>query len=443
MQTLLRDPVHAVVTCFLRPRPRTAPMAGRDVLLALAVCAVQTVLVLLETPSGGRMPTPLGWVLLTASGALLVFRRPAPWPTAVGIVLCVGPYHAQDFAHTAAVPGALIALYSMATAGPPLRSLATLGAIVGVMATVTGTSGSTGQLTEMLRSSGWLVVCVLFGETVRIHRNYLGAVLERAERAERTREEEAARRVAQERLRIARDLHDLLAHSITLIGVQTSVAAHVLVADPERLDRAAVAKALDGIADTCRDARAELRTTLEVLRADDPDGIGPLPGLSGLPDLARAASGAGARVELAVRDTALALRPPPAVGAAAYRIVQEALTNAVRHAGRSVAVRAVVEGAEGALRVSVVDDGGEAPRPSLPPASLAPSSPSPPPSTASAATSPSTPTSASASASASASVSGGFGIAGMRERARSVGGTLEAGPRPYGDGFAVTARLPV
>ncbi|MDJ1130453.1 sensor histidine kinase [Streptomyces iconiensis] len=417
-----RDPLTSVMTRPLRsPQEERVPVSRRDLLLALAVTVAQTVTALLAGPGDGHPPTALGWALLTLSGAALTFRRRAPWLTIVAIVLCVGPYHAQDFTHSAAVPAALIALYSMAAAGPPLRSFATIGVIVGVMAMVMGGAGATHQLTEMLRTSGWLVVCVLFGETIRIHRNYVRAVVERAERAERTREEEAARRVAQERLRIARDLHDLLAHSITLIGVQTSVAAHVLVADPERLDKEAVAKALDGISDTCRSARAELRTTLEVLRADDAGRAGPLPGLSGLPDLARAASGAGARVELAVRDSALEAEPAPAVGAAAYRIVQEAMTNAVRHAGASVAIRAVVEGAEGMLRVSVVDDGGEEepepePEPDPEPAPDAPAPVTRVP---------------------------GFGIAGMRERARSVGGTLEAGPRLRAPGFAVTALLPV
>ncbi|CAM5394315.1 histidine kinase OS=Streptomyces antimycoticus OX=68175 GN=SSPO_066190 PE=4 SV=1 [Streptomyces antimycoticus] len=191
---------------------------------------------------------------------------------------------------------------------------------------------------DMLRTSGWVLSVVVIGEAVRIHRKYIAAILERAERAERTREDEAARRVAEERLRIARDLHDLLAHSITLIGVQTSVAAHVLIADPERLDREAMAKSLDSIADTCRDARAELRATLQVLRgvaggdADhaDEEDTGPLPGLAGLADLAAAAEAAGVRVDLTVDVEASELAP--AVGAAAYRIVQEALTNAVRHA---------------------------------------------------------------------------------------------------------------
>ncbi|SED48519.1 Histidine kinase [Streptomyces sp. 3213] len=186
---------------------------------------------------------------------------------------------------------------------------------------------------------------------------------------------------------------------LTPIGVQASVAAHVLTTDPDRLDRAAVAKALDDIADTCRSARGELRTTLEVLRDDGPpDERGPLPGLDGLPDLAATARGAGAKVELAVLADAV----PAAVGAAAYRIVQEALTNAVRHGGRGdLTVRVGVRERDGALHVDVTDDGlgsGAAPP--------------------------------------------GFGLVGMRERVRSVGGTLSAGPLDAA-GFAVNAVLPL
>lgn len=285
------------------------------------------------------------------------------------------------------------------------------------------------EILPTLVSAGWIADVVLIGEAVRLHRNYVGAIVERAERAERTREREAARRVAEERVHIARDLHDLLAHSITLIGVQTAVAAHVLVADPDRLDRTALAKALDGIADTCRDARAELRATLEVLRGNDSAAYGPLPGLDGLPDLARAAEAAGARVSLkvllgpvdaAAEHDGTAAEPAatavlaPAVGAAAYRIVQEALTNAVRHGGPAVRVWVTVARGEGdgALRVTVLDDGGaEAPVRAAVPGN-------------------------------EPNGTGGYGIVGMRERARSVGGGLQAGPRPGGAGFAVTAVLP-
>ncbi|WP_446033483.1 sensor histidine kinase [Streptomyces gossypii] len=417
-----RDPVTAALTRALIPRRATVrSLPGKDLGLAAILLVVQTLLAATLPESDGKPPSVVGWALLTASALVLIFRRRAPWLTTMAVICLVGPYHSLDYVHTAAVPAGLAALVSLAILGPPTRTFLTLGGALSVMVMVMWSGGQAHDVPEMLRSFGWLLAFVLIGEAVRIHRNYVSAIVERAERAERTREEEAARRVAEERLRIARDLHDLLAHSITLIGVQTSVAAHVLVADPDRLDRETLARALDGIADTCRDARAELRTTLEVLRADDPSGGqvnsgGPLPGLSGVPDLVRAAEGAGARVDLRQYPadpaaTEPAVQVPAVVGAAAYRIVQESLTNAVRHAGPAVAVSVVVErmSADAALRVTVRDDGGPAAR-------RATELPDRPP---------------------------GFGIAGMRERARSIGGTLDAAPCPDGPGFRVRAVLPL
>ncbi|MEU1184912.1 sensor histidine kinase [Streptomyces sp. NPDC005820] len=358
-----------------------------DVWIAAASATVAVVLALFV--EDGRRPDAVGWTLLLAAQVPLLVRRRYPMAVLVAVVACVAPYHALDYMHSAAVPAGMIALYSVAVSGSARRTALTGVVVVGGTLTVNALV-SPSQVVDILRISGWIVDVLLFGGWIRVHR-------ERAERAERTRDEEARRRVAEERLRIARDLHDLLAHSITLIGVRTSVAAHVLAADPDRLDRAAVAKALDDIADTCRTARGEIRTTLEVLREDD-DARGPLPGLHGLPDLAESARAAGARVELTVG----AADVRPAVGAAAYRIVQEGLTNAVRHGGRAdltVAVRVYEE--QGALRVTVTDDGAGA-------GDTAP----------------------------------GFGLVGMRERARSVGGTLAAGPRD-GEGFEVSAVLPV
>lgn len=250
--------------------PRTAPHALRnDALLAVAVAVLGTALALFTDE--GRRPDTLGWVLLLAAQVPLVWRRRHPMLVLAVVVALVVPYHALDNNHAAPTPASYVALYTVAVTGRPLRTLLTgmtvLAISVSVMLTV-----NTHQAVELLRISGWIVAMLFFGVDVRFYRQYVASIVERAERAERTREEEARRRVAEERLRIARDLHDLLAHSITLIGVQTSVAAHVLAADPERLDRAAVAKALDDIAETCRSARGELRTTLEVLRehtADD------------------------------------------------------------------------------------------------------------------------------------------------------------------------------
>ncbi|MFC9126786.1 sensor histidine kinase [Streptomyces sp. NPDC057099] len=377
--------------------PLTAPHALRnDALLAVAAAVVAVGLGLLGGDGGG--PDALGWVLLLACNVPIVWRRRRPLLVLLGVVACVAPYHALDNPHSAPTPATYIALYTVAVTGRPLRAVL-VGAGVLTLSTSTMLIINAHEALRMLQISGWVVAVLFCGVDVRFYRQYVASIVERAERAERTREEEARRRVAEERLRIARDLHDLLAHSITLIGVQTSVAAHVLSADPERLDRETVAKALDDIAETCRSARGELRTTLEVLREHGPpEARGPLPGLDGLPDLARAARLAGARVEQTVRIR----QAPPAVGAAAYRIVQEALTNAVRHAGPDVSVRVELDERQGALHLSVSDDG---------------TGPDP-------------------------GGTSGFGLVGMRERARSVGGTLDAGPRP-GGGFEVAAVLPL
>ncbi|MFG2597303.1 sensor histidine kinase [Streptomyces sp. NPDC048462] len=370
-----------------------------DALIAVGAGALSAALALF----GGRTPDALGLLLLAAGVLPLVWRRRAPVLVVAAMVPLLALYHGLDYDHTAPMPQTWIALYTVAVTGRPLRTLFTgIGVLAVMMTVVVGISTHDGL--ELLRISGWIVAVLFCGVDVRIYRQYVASMLDRAERAERTREEEARRRVAEERLRIARDLHDLLAHSITLIGVQTSVASHILTVDPDRLDRKAIAASLDDIAGTCREARAELRTTLQVLRdtgqAGRDDADGPLPDLAALPGLVRAAEAAGARVDLRVRPPHGRLAP--ATGAAAYRIVQESLTNAVRHAGSGVRVGVVVEPTAGALRVTVTDDG------------TGPAGDGSPP---------------------------GFGILGMRERARSTGGTLDAGPRP-GGGFEVSALLP-
>lgn len=392
------------VMAVINRDPRTAEHGTRNDAVLAAVLFTAAACLALFTDEG-RRPDTLGWVLLLTAHVPIVWRRRHPLLVLALVVALVGPYHALDNNHAAPGPASYVALYTLAVTGRPLRTILTGVAVLTVSVSIMLTV-DTHRAVELLRISGWVVAILFAGVDVRYYRQYVAAIVERAERAERTREEEVRRRVAEERLRVARDLHDLLAHSITLIGVQTSVAAHALTADPERLDRAAVAKALDDIAETCRSARGELRTTLEVLRGQDaPDARGPLPGLHGLPDLVEAARLAGARAELAVDAGDV----PPAVGAAAYRIVQEALTNAVRHAGPEPSVRVEVRGERGALRLSVTDDGTRADGPRGTALDGTP----------------------------------GFGLVGMRERARSVGGTLDAGPRD-GDtgGFEVTAVLP-
>jgi signal transduction histidine kinase len=379
-----------------------------DALLAAAVIAVSVALALLSA----ERPTVLGWTLLLSGQIPLIWRRLHPELALAAMIPLVGAYHAlgyayTEYAHFAAVPGSMTLLFTFASLSRPLRTFL-VGVFVIGAATVITLATNSHDVTETVQVSGWIVAVLIAGANVRVYRRYLAATTDRAERAERTREEEAGRRVAEERVRIARDLHDLLAHSITLIGVRTAVASHLLTVDPSRLDRAALATALDEVAETCRSARVEVRTTLEVLR-DESTSEGPLPDLSSLPALATTA---GARLTLRAEAAV-----PPAVAAAAYRIVQEALTNTVRHAGPAGAAQVTVEAHDAELHISIIDDG-----PLLDPvpgdSELL------------------------SSGSGSGSSSSGFGLIGMRERARSVGGTLVAGPLPR-RGFAVTAVLPL
>lgn len=214
-----------------------------------------------------------------------------------------------------------------------------------------------------------------------MRRAYLRATEQRAVEAERTREEEARRRASEERLRIARELHDVLAHNISLINVQSGVALHLIDERPEQARTALVA-----IKQASKDALREVRSTLGALReVDEEPPRSPTPSLARLDDLAARVAVAGLEVRTRVAGEA---RPLPAgVDLAAFRIVQEALTNVARHAGPATATVQVTYG-ERDLTVQVDDDGGGAPGEAAP---------------------------------------GGSGILGMRERAAALGGELEAG----------------
>jgi signal transduction histidine kinase len=251
---------------------------------------------------------------------------------------------------------------------------------------------------EPLYAAFSVVAFVWLAEAVRARRAYVAELRDRAELAERTREEEARRRVDEERMRIARELHDVVSHSIGVISVQAGVAAHLLHRRPDK-----AAAAVAAIRQASDEALGELHAMLGVLRDRD-DGRAPLapaPGLAQLDSLVAQASGAGIKVEVAVEGEPRRL--PPAVDLACYRVVQESLTNVVRHAGASSAAVTVTHH-RGGVVVEVTDDG------------RGPDAPG--------------------------TGGAGQGIAGMRERAHALGGTLEAGPRPEG-GFRVQASLPV
>ena len=259
--------------------------------------------------------------------------------------------------------------------------------VVAFVAMVAGDAPEFGG-TELVTSVAVFGAVMVVGWSMQSRRQRLEA-LEREEG-------EAARRAAtDERLRIAQELHDVVAHSLGVIAVQAGVGMHVIDNDPDEAKRA-----LEHISRTSRSSLAEIRRLLGLVRSGEPgDAYAPTPGLADLPRLVDEVSGAGLRVELDVDDDLGEL--PPGVELAAYRIVQEALTNALRHArAQRATVRLGARG--GRLRVIVADDGAGANGTGRP---------------------------------------GGHGLVGMRERVAVYGGSLDAGPAPEG-GFRVDATIP-
>ncbi|MER7764090.1 histidine kinase [Streptomyces sp. NPDC097619] len=265
---------------------------------------------------------------------------------------------------------------------------------------------------ENLGLFAWTGMAAAAGDAVRSRRAFVDAMRERAERAERTREEEARRRVAEERLRIARDLHDVVAHHIALVNVQAGVAAHVMDRRPDQAK-----EALAHVREASRSALDELRATVGLLRqSGDPEApTEPAPGLALLDDLVDTFRHAGLPVSVARDETAAPL--PAAVDLAAYRVVQEALTNVRKHAAPGARAEVSVVRVGGRVEVTVIDDGGTDPTPGT---AAAPGHEADP----------------------GHDGAGGHGILGMRERATALGGACSAGPR-YGGGWRVHAILPL
>ena len=252
-----------------------------------------------------------------------------------------------------------------------------------------GVTGVPGVL-PALAIAAWLLVLLAATEALRGRR-------ERAVASRQAREQEAQRQADEERLRIARELHDVLAHNISLINVQSGVALHLIDEQPEQ-----ARVALSTINQASADALREVRSALNVLRGTrEQPPREPTPGLARLDELVARAAGAGIEVSLEVQGQR---RPLPAgVELAAFRIVQESLTNIVRHAQATAAAVQITYGS-GELIVEIDDNGR--------------------------------------GVNADGSRAGGSGIGGMRERAVALGGVLEAGPRSAG-GFRVQARLPL
>ncbi|MEZ0069853.1 signal transduction histidine kinase [Streptacidiphilus sp. MAP12-20] len=377
-----------------------------------AALALALFLVTIAWPTGGR---PSAWSnldpseVLVVAGALvyapLVWRRRYPvlvlgCTTAATVgYMFVGPVRGPILA------GCGLAIYTVCSVVERRLALA-IGAVAVLSVGIASMALSPEKWDSAVNgiAFAWTAMTVAIGEAVRSRRAFVAAIEERARRAEHTREEEARRRVAEERLRIARELHDIVGHHIALINIQAGVASHVLASQPD-----AAREALAQVRQAGRAALAELGATVAVLRQtgegeDVATPREPAPGLDQLPQLLDSFDRAGLSVE---RHTEGEPQPVSAVvDLTAYRVVQESLTNVRKHAGTSAAtVRLVYR--PGSLRVEVEDEG---------PGGVAPGR-------------------------ADAEASGGYGIIGMRERAASVGGSFVAGPRP-GGGFRVAVELP-
>ena len=349
------------------------------------------------TITGGRGVITLVGASVTVP---LAWRRRAPIPVlfTISVAILLGSLlskHADGMPFVAFL-ALILAFYSVGAHCADRRGLLAAGGGIALLLGYDLAHGGLGQAhgsrpgAALIFAIAWLV-----GREVRRRRRELTLLHERAARLEQDQEEQARAAVAEERGRIARELHDVVAHSVSVMVVQAQAGPRLL-GEPDR-----ARGAFRSIEASGREALVELRRMLGILRTGDEElAIGPQPGLGSLESLVEQVRDAGLPVELRVEGDPLQL--PPGVDLSAYRIVQEALTNVLKHAGRAHA-EVVVRYGPSELELRISDDGSDAP----------------------------------------VSVNGsGHGLIGMRERVALYGGALEAGRRTDG-GYAVRARLPL
>jgi signal transduction histidine kinase len=375
----------------LLPRVAKAPGWLRDVVPALVAAAIQVGITHLASrgqPEAEPLDAYAIFLLLAGPAALLLRRRHPSWCVVLAFVP-TALYGLSDYPRGPFVVALAFAFFNAVLRGRRRAAWGTLAVgyviSVAVHPALQAGASSWGFAAALL---AWLLVLGAGAELLRSR-------LERRAEEAAAQAEQARRRASDERLRIAQELHDVLAHNISLINVQAGVALHLLDERPEQ-----ARPALRAIRDASKDALGELRSVLDILRVGEAPRA-PTAGLADLDALVERTRGTGLTVEVSGADGLDGL--PAGVDLAAFRIVQEALTNVVRHSG---ATRATVRlsRSPGSLMVEV-DDNGHGP--------------------------------------AGTGVdNGGRGLSGMQERARALGGSLEAGPRP-GRGFRVHARLPL
>lgn len=381
------------------------PAMVQDLLLAGFVALFQvrgTLLVAAGDPARAlARPYGAGYLLLGGTGLALLARRRYPTVVFAALAALSAGYYLAGYPDGPGWVGLFVAAYTVAAYGDGHRSLRVLTAGLGGLAMVWLLTADLSPL----RAAGWVffrigaaVMAAALGESVRSRRVLAEQAIQRAERAERDKETEARQRVDAERLRIARDVHDTVAHALAAITVHAGVTAHLLDQQPEQARHTLVT-----IEQASIRALRELRHTLGVLR--DTDDRAPTPGLAQVEHLAAIARDAGVHVTVEVDGHNPDV--PASVDHAAYRILQESMTNVVRHAAATRATIAL-RYRDDRLRIEVRDDG----------------------------------TGSGAAADTDLDAGTGRGIVGMRERAALLGGHLCAAPHPDG-GFQVRADLPL
>jgi signal transduction histidine kinase len=353
-------------------------------------------------PAGQHATTPLDWALAVLIVAPLLTHRRFP---RASLAVCLAALIGYAAGRPPAYPGLAVFVLTFDITLHSSRRVA-LTALFASAAAITLSLRL--QPTSVASTSTWveselgIAVAWLAAENLRIRRARWSELQARAERLEREREDEARRAVTEERLRIARELHDVIAHSMSVIAVQSGVGNHVIDSQPDQ-----ARQALAAIEATSRSALTEMRRLLGVLRQEgEPRGsLVPAPGLADLTSLVTQVQDAGLRVWVHVEGRP---RPvPPGVDLSAYRIIQEALTNVIKHAASATAGVTIRYRAD-SVTVEITDEGLAATGADVPPARLNP----------------------------------GHGIIGMRERVAVFGGEFAAGPIP-GGGFGVRACFPI
>jgi signal transduction histidine kinase len=390
---------------WMRMRDAVTPTV-LDWFIALGLMAFCLAVFLTVEPNQAEAPRDadaLGVLFIVIATGALVYRRRWPLPVLALVAVATLTHHLVGYSDSGLPFTVIIALYTVASRCGRRVTVASTAALLVITPIAFALDNAPAQDNGSV--AGTLAVFVLaavWGDRKKVRDAYVEQLQLREEAKERERLEAAERAVTEERLRIARELHDIVAHAMSVVAVQSGVGAHVIDTRPDEAKRL-----LQTISETSRSSLEEMRRLLAVLRSDaelDDEDLAPAPGLDALTSLAARVRDAGLPVDLVVRGARPAV--PAGVDLAAYRIAQEALTNVLKHAGRAQA-SVVVEYHDDSVHLEVLDDGRGA---------------------------------AGGRLRHGGTTGSGQGLAGMRERAALYDGEVDAGPRP-GGGFRVAATL--